>query len=258
MYYFVTTDVFAGDTRLWKLTFDDIRNPQAGGTIAVAQDSPASAPGEMFDNVTVNSNGDVLIQEDPGNQPYVARLWQHDASSGDLVPIAEHTRRLFDPAYAGADKNFLTQDEESSGVIDVSGILGPGHYLADVQAHFAINAANPRGMPNPDELVEGGQLLLINTNVAGATLDGGTLNVTGTVNDDTLEVERHGNDVVVSFDGATLGTFDKKDVKSIRLSGFWGDDRITVKPNVQATATIQGGPGSDLLSGRRERDTILD
>jgi hypothetical protein len=257
VYYFVTTDVFAGDTRLWKLTFDDVRNPQGGGTIEIAQDSPASAPGEMFDNVTVNPNGDVLVQEDPGNQAYVARLWQHDASSGDLIPIAEHTLRLFDPAYAGPDKNFLTQDEESSGIIDVSSILGPGHYLADVQAHFAINATTLRGFDNPDELVEGGQLLLINTNVASATLDGGTLNVTGTVNDDTLEVEHHGNDVVVSFDGATLGTFDKKDVKSIRVWGFWGDDRITVHPNVQATATIEGGPGNDLLSGRRERDTIL-
>ena len=43
---------------------------------------------------------------------------------------------------------FLTQDEESSGVIDASQILGKGWYLVDAQAHF----------PNGTELVEGGQL----------------------------------------------------------------------------------------------------
>jgi hypothetical protein len=46
----------------------------------------------------------------------------------------------------------LTQDEESSGVIDVSAILGSGWYLLDVQAHY-----NPD--PSDPELVEGGQLL---------------------------------------------------------------------------------------------------
>jgi hypothetical protein len=44
---------------------------------------------------------------------------------------------------------FLTQDEESSGVIDMAGILGPGWYLLDVQAHYAKDV----------ETVEGGQLL---------------------------------------------------------------------------------------------------
>lgn len=140
VYYFAMTDQIGttpanpgatppnaggGDTRLWKLTFDDIAHPELGGKIEVVQGSPAALPGEMFDNVTVNSNSDVLLQEDPGNQAYVAKVWQQDASTGDLVQIAAHTRSLFDPAYGGADKNFLTQDEESSGIIDLSGILGP-------------------------------------------------------------------------------------------------------------------------------------
>ena len=46
----------------------------------------------------------------------------------------------------------LTQDEESSGVIDISDILGNGWYLLDVQAHYNIGDT---------ELVEGGQLLLM-------------------------------------------------------------------------------------------------
>ena len=258
VFYFVTTDGFGLDTRLWKLTFDDVRNPQAGGRIDVVQDSPAAAPGEMFDNITVNYNSDVLLQEDPGNQPYVAKAWQHDASSGDLVQLAQHNPALFDPTYAGPGKNFLTQDEESSGIIDLSSILGPGHYLADVQAHFAINAANPRGFENPDELVEGGQLLLINTDVARATLTGGLLEVTGTVNDDRITITGRGQDVVVRFNGGELATFDKRDVRSIRAEGLWGDDVISVDASVPPPAVLVGGPGDDLLSGRRGRDVVLD
>jgi len=45
-----------------------------------------------------------------------------------------------------------TQDEESSGIIDASDILGRGWFLLDVQAHKL--SADP-------ELVEGGQLLAL-------------------------------------------------------------------------------------------------
>ena len=46
---------------------------------------------------------------------------------------------------------FLTQDEEASGVIDASDLLGDGWFLVDVQAHYATDA----------ELVEGGQYLAL-------------------------------------------------------------------------------------------------
>jgi len=61
--------------------------------------------------------------------------------------IAQHDPQRF---ISGAPA-FLTQDEESSGVIDMAGILGPGWYLLDVQAHYATDA----------ETVEGGQLLAV-------------------------------------------------------------------------------------------------
>jgi hypothetical protein len=257
VYRFVTTDVFGGDTRLWKLTFDDVRNPQAGGRIEVEHDSPAAAPGEMFDNIATNENSDVLIQEDPGNQTYLAKVWQYDTSAGELIQIAQHRPAFFDPAYVGADKNFLTQDEESSGIIDLSKILGPGHYLADVQAHYPINAANPRGFADPDELVEGGQLLVINTNAAKATLDGGVLDVAGTVNDDEIAVTRRGQEVRVSVGGDTIGTFSNKAIQSINVSGFAGDDTLRVDRSVRAPVSFDGGTGDDSLLGRRGR-SILD
>jgi hypothetical protein len=258
VYRFVTSDAVGGNTRLWKLTFDDVRNPQAGGTVEIEYDSPASTPGEMFDNMTVNWNSDVLIQEDPGSGPYLSRVWQFDSSAGELTEIARHNPALFDPAYVGADKNFLTQDEESSGIIDLSKILGPGHYLADVQAHYPISAAAPHGFSNPDELVEGGQLLVINTNAPKATLSGGVLTVVGTVNDDPIAVTRHARDVTVSVGGSVLGTFSSKAIQSIHVSGYAGDDVLSVSRNVHPPVTFDGGGGNNTILERRGDDDVLD
>ena len=63
----------------------------------------------------------------------------------------------------------FNQDEETSGVIDVSSILGAGTYLLVDQAHYSINTANPNGFTNPDELVEGGQLLAMRVPLPVAT-----------------------------------------------------------------------------------------
>jgi hypothetical protein len=254
VYYFVTTDIFAGDTRLWKLTFDDIRHPELGGRIEIAQDSPASKFGEMFDNVTVNGNGDVLIQEDVGNNVYLGQILQHDASTGDLFAVAKHDPRFFldtDPATPGvqpaadADPYMAgvqgTQDEESSGIIDVSSILGPNHYLTVVQAHYT----------NSDpELVEGGQLLILNTDAARAELTGGgVLRVSGTVNDDRLSIEKKGNSLWVSYNGRSLGTFEWKLVQSINVAGSAGSDVIRIDGDVNTASLVDGGLGDDVVSG---------
>jgi hypothetical protein len=45
--------------------------------------------------------------------------------------------------------NFLTRDEESSGIIPMDDILGTGWLLLNVQAHYTTDT----------ELVEGGQIL---------------------------------------------------------------------------------------------------
>jgi hypothetical protein len=98
----------------------------------------------MFDNIAVSESGQVFIEEDPGNNAYVAKQWLYDIDSGKLVQIARH-----DPdRFLSGSPGFLTQDEESSGVIDASDILGKGWFIFDTQAHY----------PNGTELVEGGQL----------------------------------------------------------------------------------------------------
>ena len=89
------------------------------------------------------------MDEDPGGADRVAKIWLYDISSGDFIQVGEHNPKFFDPTILN-NSNFLTNDEESSGIIDAEHILGKGWFLLDVQVHKA----------NPDpELVEGGQLL---------------------------------------------------------------------------------------------------
>jgi len=101
----------------------------------------------MMDNLTVNDRGQLIIQEDVGNNVYLGGVYQFEPSTGDLRRIAQHDPDRFLP---GGSK-FDTIDEESSGVIPVP-FLGEGKYLLDVQNHKAY--------PDP-EIVEKGQLLVM-------------------------------------------------------------------------------------------------
>jgi hypothetical protein len=100
------------------------------------------------DNMTIDDRGNLLLQEDPGGNASIARIVAYRISDGARGVLAQ-----FDPARFGdpASRGFMTQDEESSGIIDVSRLAGrPGTFLFDAQVH----------KPQPDpELVEEGQLL---------------------------------------------------------------------------------------------------
>lgn len=152
-FYFVTTASFTGSCRLWRLNFADAANPAAGGTIDLLVDGATTTVDgimpKMFDNITVTNDGRyVYLQEDPGNQVHIAKIWRYEIGTGVLQLVAQHDPARFDPT----SPTFVTQDEESSGIIDASALLGPGKFLLDVQVHKS----------NPDPaLVEYGQLLVM-------------------------------------------------------------------------------------------------
>jgi len=152
-FYFASTATFAGTSRLWHLEFDDPSDVTAGGVARVALSSPPFDPTRpkgprMMDNLTVNDRGQVLIQEDTGNQAYLSGIFQYDPATGSSRRVAKH-----DPArFRVGAEGFLTQQEESSGIIPAA-FLGAGMYLITSQAHY------PTGDP---ETVQGGQLLLLN------------------------------------------------------------------------------------------------
>ena len=157
-FYFATTGSVAGGTsKLYRL---DLDGTASGGTVTMALDSASligtdGANGRSFDNITVDLNGDIVIQEDPGNISYIAKTWKFNPLTGQSVQILESDRSRFITGSA----NFLTQDEESSGIIDVTSVLGRNdgkqYLLGNMQAHYAIAG----------ELVEGGQVYLISTPV---------------------------------------------------------------------------------------------
>lgn len=166
--YFVTTDgtnASGGRSRLYRASFDDVTNPTAGGTITMLLDSGLASGGanslvsntgastfEMLDNMTVVNGSDgvtrVLMQEDVGNQSRLSRLWLFDTATGVLEEIAIPDANRF---LTGTNPGqFLTQDEESSGIIPAPW-LGEGWFLMSFQAHYASST----------ELVEGGQMMAI-------------------------------------------------------------------------------------------------
>ena len=151
-YYFVTTASFTGKSRLWRLRFADIANPENGGTIDLLVTGTEGH--KMLDNIGFDADGNLLLQEDTGNQSYVGRMWKYVPSTGAFFPVATFRPNLFTTGQPG----FLTQDEESSGVIDVSPILGYKAALLVAQMHTTNGI--PAGA-NVTEVVENGQLLLL-------------------------------------------------------------------------------------------------
>jgi hypothetical protein len=155
-FYFNTTGSFTGVTRNWHLSFDNPLNVTDGGVIDIVvagAENPSGAADaagpRMLDNLTTTGRGQLILQEDPGNQAYIAGVYRAKPSaSGPVAPVKVLS---FDPALftPGVD-GFITKDEESSGVIPAP-FLGADMYLLDVQVH--ASSGDP-------ETVEPGQLLV--------------------------------------------------------------------------------------------------
>ncbi len=142
-FYFLTTNAFNSNSRLWKVHFTSITNPENGGTITAVLDG--SEGQQMMDNMGIDNSGHIMIQEDVGNNVHNGKMWQYTIATDNLTQIAAHDVNRF----ITGGSNFLTQDEEASGVIDAQSILGAGMFLFVDQAHYSI----------PAPVVEGGQVL---------------------------------------------------------------------------------------------------
>ena len=149
-FYFVTTASEANNCRLWRLRFDDVEDPERGGTIEIVLRGDEGH--KMLDNVAIDGLGRILMDEDPGNSTRISKIWLYAIDTREFIQVAAHNPKFFDGS-TPTNPTFITQDEESSGIIDAAGILGEGWFLLDVQVHKP-NAADP-------ELVEGGQLLAL-------------------------------------------------------------------------------------------------
>ena len=93
-FYFVTTASLALNSRLWHLRFDDVEHPERGGRIEILLNA---TPGRMFDNITIDRLGRLLLQEDTGNDPHVAKVWAYGLDTRELIEVAHHDPVLFQP-----------------------------------------------------------------------------------------------------------------------------------------------------------------
>nr|WP_295078135.1 PEP-CTERM sorting domain-containing protein [uncultured Roseateles sp.] len=200
VYYFVTTDrvdqtelsggTQVGATRLWSVTFDDIANPDKGGKIDMLLDGSKMAGGlnnsraNMFDNMSVNKDGTITLLEDTGGADHNGKMWEYNLNTGAMKIIARSDTTRFgdvvNGVFTGPASNkttptaagYHTNDEETSGVIDVTDIFdaagtsGKKYQLFVTQDHASAAGLNAAGLlagGNPAGIVEGGQLQLMVT-----------------------------------------------------------------------------------------------
>ena len=156
---------------LWKLSFVDVKNPLKGATLTMVLDGSEAPYLNMPDNITVDNSGNILIQEDPGNNAQVSRVIAYNIASKKMAVIAR-----FKDVYFSSDATLatakMTEDEESSGIIDVTRMFKKNaadtnsYYLLDAQVHAPTATARPDITDATTQaellkLVEGGQLYLM-------------------------------------------------------------------------------------------------
>ena len=178
-YYFVTTEsnkdpkatasnpatptVSRDGGALWRLRFVDINNPTKGADLTMLLDGSEAPYLSKPDNIVVDDAGNILIQEDPGNNALLARVVSYRISDGKLATIAKFKDTYFNSANT---TTFITQDEESSGIVDVTSYLRTGksdkakYYMMVAQIHATPAKSRPDLTPAPADIanaIEGGQ-----------------------------------------------------------------------------------------------------
>jgi FG-GAP-like repeat/FG-GAP repeat/RTX calcium-binding nonapeptide repeat (4 copies) len=81
------------------------------------------------------------------------------------------------------------------------------------------------------------------------TPQGTMLKVFGTAGNDTINVTSGGTDLIVTANGAEVGTFQTSILSGLRVFGGAGDDVLSVDSSVTIHVTLRGGGGDDSLNG---------
>ena len=194
-----TVNSISVSSKIYQLDFNsDATNGilTTGGNIKVLVNSANltgkdGAKAQTFDNLTVGDDGLLYIQEDPGNNAYVAKHWVVNPLAGSQSAIEASAVQIFESdrsRFTTGATQYQTLDEEHSGIIDITSIVNDGingskWFLVATQNHATATGASAA------TLVEGGQFIALNYK-AGTnsglngnllTLDnGGTILASGT------------------------------------------------------------------------------
>jgi hypothetical protein len=197
-----------GMTRLWRLRFDDITNPLAGGVIDLVIDgSKSGIKVQMLDNMCVGDDGMIYLTEDPGTTTYNSKAWAYDPRTDTLVPLVKmDPQRWGDLVVNGGTPGAIApynNNKEISGVIDVTTLFphaaGERVLLIDVQDHSRDAAVATASS------VEGGQLLLMRVRLGAETASFGT---------------SCGLDLTVAGGSAVLGSSLQVNVANVPTAGI--------------------------------------
>ncbi|MGN6506471.1 MAG: hypothetical protein ACTHM6_13005 [Tepidisphaeraceae bacterium] len=87
------------------------------------------------------------------------------------------------------------------------------------------------------------------------SLDGNILTITGTTHSDAIAIAA-GKRTFHVFVNGKQNDVPTRSVRTVRIYGGLGDDKILVSPNFQTRCSIQAGSGSDLVAGGGGSDSI--
>jgi hypothetical protein len=158
IFYFATTDKIDGSSQLFRLAFDDELHPEQGGAISVVLNA-RDIGAQMFDNITVAGDGKLLIEEDPGDNSHAASIWQFDPETGKADKVAVVAPERF---IDKSNLQFMTQDEENSGIVEITDLVRKAPWAKAGQRHF-LGVLQVHAKLDDTELVEEGQLYLISS-----------------------------------------------------------------------------------------------
>ena len=210
-FYFVTTATSTSASRLWALEFTNAGNPEAGGTVKMLLNG--SEGQVMFDNMTVADDGSILLQEDPGNNARLAKIWRYNPSTDTLVEVAKHDPALF------SGTNPLTLDEESSGIVDITSFLtGVSGYDTSKHSYFLVADQIHKAVASPTSQVEMGELVVMATAKAGTTGTASWADAIGLASPELLDNSR----TLVDHDGnpATPSIFSASSADRLAAAGI--------------------------------------
>ncbi len=261
-FYFLTTNAVGQPSRMYRVRFNDLGNPAAGGKISAVLDGTEGQI--MMDNMTIDNWGHALIQEDQGSDTTLAATWQYNLSTGAFTKILVHDTAMFYPKPT-AHASFMTTNEEASGLLDVQHILGAGWFIGSDQIH----------VKRPGELVEDGQLFAFfnpdtyNSNPEISVKGNNNDVINGSTNPSATNNTDFGN---VNRGFTTAKTFDiiNEGVAALNVTGisFTGTDAadfsvtgatfpMTVAAGDTETVTVTFAPPATALGLRKADMNIM-
>jgi len=156
-FYFATTDKIGGNPQLLSLQFDDIQQPALGGTYSVVVNGKDFGA-QMFDNITVDGDGHILLEEDPGNDARLAAIWRYIPQSHKIEKIFESNPDFF----RVGEKQFLSMNEEHSGIIEITHLVKKASWFAQNKRYFLGNTqVHPQGEADQAIYMKYGQIWMI-------------------------------------------------------------------------------------------------